>query len=785
MKQFFRLLFITFFAFTITLTQSNAQNALIRYADKQFDLENFQHAAEVYEEAYNKKASYRTAVKVAETYRIVGEYTKSYEWWKKTVAYKESTKEDYAAYLLAALQSDQGIDVDQLLKDKGYTQADFPQIGFDTIKKLNASKANVKLTPLAGANSTGSDYGFAQDQSGKTYFSSDRGAVRSSNMPSIRLDAKNNKYSSEKSTFNDREFYKLYAMDKSGKLSTINPDLKNTLHMTDPSFMKEKGLLFYTVFLDQKKGLKETKLENFPQIYFGRLGENGVLSESKSLPINNQFKYGVMNPYVDEEAKRIYFASNMPGGYGGYDLYYITYDADLNFGEAVNLGSVINTAANESHPSRLEGKFYFSSKGHPGLGGMDIFSADLKAGEFSNVTNLGKPYNGVRDDFSFVASADGKQYLSSNRVGGLGLDDIYQIDELYKKLLARVIDCDGNVITTELDAILRDSGNTQTVPVSRTQKGELTAELAPETDYSLSINKKGYFTINDNSLTTKGLQGEVLEREYRLAAIPYRLPVYVDLIYYDLDKSFIRQDAQANLDHVGKLMTQHNYLNLLVAAHTDSRASDAYNQALSQRRADAVRDYLAKYNVAPERVRLEWFGEEKITNDCGNGVPCPEAEHQLNRRSELVLEAFSDPEKQYELPKEFEGQDPCDPASLLGALQSDLNQVPTIYFDYDKSKLRPVHKKELEKVSIMLKRMPNLQLYIAGHTDQRGTDTYNKKLSERRSKAVKDYLINRGLEASRLHDESFGKSQPVTDCGDKPCNEEIHQRNRRVELRLR
>jgi outer membrane protein OmpA-like peptidoglycan-associated protein len=785
MKQFFRLLFITFFALTITLTQSSAQNSLIRYADKQFDLENFQHAAEVYEEAYAKKETYRTAVKLAETFKIIGEYTKSYEWWKKTVAFKESTKEDYAAYLLAALQSDQGIDVDQLLKERGYTQADFPQVGFDTIKKLNASKANVKLTPLAGANSTGSDYGFAQDQSGKTYFSSDRGTVRSSNMPSIRLDAKNNKYSSEKSAFNDREFYKLYAMDKGGKLSTISPDLKNALHMTDPSFMKEKGLLFYTVFLDQKKGMKETKLENFPQIYFGKLGENGVLSESKSLPINNQFKYGVMNPYVDEAAKRIYFASNMPGGYGGYDLYYITYDADLNFGEAVNLGSVINTAANESHPSRLDGKFYFSSKGHPGLGGMDIFSADFKAGDFSNVTNLGKPYNGVRDDFSFVASADGKQYLSSNRVGGMGLDDIYQIDELYKKLLARVIDCDGNVITTELDAILKENGSTQTVPVSRTQKGELTAELAPETDYSLSINKKGYFTVNDNSLTTKGLQGEVLEREYRLAAIPYRLPVYVDLIYYDLDKSFIRQDAQSNLDHVGKLMTQHNYLNLLVAAHTDSRASDTYNQALSQRRADAVRDYLAKYNVAPERVRLEWFGEEKITNDCGDGVPCPEVEHQLNRRSELVLEAFSDPEKQYELPQEFVGSDPCDPAALLGALQSDLNQVPTIYFDYDRSKLRPIHKKELEKVSIMLKRMPNLQLYIAGHTDQRGTDTYNKKLSERRSKAVKDYLVNRGLEASRLHDESFGKSQPATDCGDKPCNEEIHQRNRRVELRLR
>ncbi|MHA7131999.1 OmpA family protein, partial [Algoriphagus namhaensis] len=203
-------------------------------------------------------------------------------------------------------------------------------------------------------------------------------------------------------------------------------------------------------------------------------------------------------------------------------------------------------------------------------------------------------------------------------------------------------------------------------------------------------------------------------REYTLTPIPYQLPVYVDIVYYDLDKYVIREDAKEALDKLGEMMNKYSFLDLLVGSHTDSRASDEYNITLSNNRAKAVSEYLSQYGISADRVRLEWFGESELINDCGNGVPCGEPEHQLNRRSELVLEAFPDPTKQYDIPKELLDQNFCDPEQIFEALQEEIREIPTIYFDFDKSMLRSVHKKELERTAIMLNRMPNLMLYIEG-----------------------------------------------------------------------
>ncbi|TFV91852.1 OmpA family protein, partial [Algoriphagus kandeliae] len=315
-------------------------------------------------------------------------------------------------------------------------------------------------------------------------------------------------------------------------------------------------------------------------------------------------------------------------------------------------------------------------------------------------------------------------------------------------------------------------------------QGKLTAELEPESDFSLTISKPGYFSVTDNSITTKGFEGDTVKREYKLMPIPYQLPVYVDIVYYDLDKFAIREDAKPALDKIAEIMKKYSFLDLLVASHTDSRASDEYNIKLSNNRAKAVTEYMAQYNIAADRIRLEWFGESQLVNDCGNGVPCSEANHQLNRRSELVLEAFPDPTVQYDIPAELKDKDFCNPEDLFEMLQDEISQIPTIYFDFDKAMLRSVHKKELERTAIMLKRMPNLMLYIEGHTDQRGSEEYNQSLSERRADAVMEYLMKRGIEENRMEHQWFGETRPVHDCNTETCTEAMHQLNRRTELRV-
>lgn len=782
-------MYIRFLAVAVLLVCSmtaEAQRPLLRFADKQFELENYAHAAEVYAEAYARKETYTTARKLAVTYQTLRDYDKAFEWWGKTVAYEESTKDDFYLYLMAAMQAGEAADLNAFLTAGGYSTFDFPGLNPETLEKLYSERKNVKLVQPAGINSSGSDFGISKWEE-KHFFSSDRGGVASSTRKAIRLDAKNNLFSDEKSNFNEREYYRLYMKDGKGEAKALSTDLEGAQHVSDAHVYAGGSKIMYTAFVGQTKlkGNRRNSMEltNYPGIFYGDLDADGTISNSKPFPHNSMLEYGNMNGFYDAETKRLYFASNRSGGYGGYDIYYVDYDGADSFGEPVNLGSTINTMESESHPSRMGDWFYFSSRGHVGLGGMDIFKASHSNGIIGSPENMGVPFNSPRDDFAYVEFTDGKRYLSSDRQGGMGLDDIYLIEDLHKRLIARVIDCDGNIIAEEFEADLREKDGNQ-VSTKRGANGELLADLEPEKEFGLVISKKGYFSIMDNTLSTVNLKEEKLEREYRLAAIPYQMPVYVDIVYYDLDRSKIRRDAEEALDKIAELMNRYSFLDLLVGSHTDSRASNAYNQALSQRRADAVQDYLAKYNIGPERIRLEWYGEEKLTNDCGDGVPCPEPAHQLNRRSELVLEAFPDRNKQYEMPKELMGKDICDPADLFEAMQAEPNSLPTIYFDFDKSTLRSVHKKELERTAIMLKRMSNLQLFIAGHTDQRGSEEYNKGLSERRAAVVMDYLVNRGVEAARMQYEWFGKTQPINDCGTVPCTEAMHQLNRRTELRL-
>ncbi|MCL6261072.1 OmpA family protein [Aquiflexum sp. TKW24L] len=760
----------------------HAQNALLRYADKQFDLENYSDAAALYEQAHERKATYENAQKAALSFQKIQEYDKSFDWWKTTIGYEEASREDFSNYLIAAMKAENGISSEELLSGSPFKESAFPEIDFDIIRELNNKKANVKLVQPKGINSNGSDFRLAEDIQGNKYFTSDRGSVYPSEKPTVRLDAKSNVFSEEKSDLNNRDFFGIYRYTNSEDLEKMVFDVPGGLVYSDPTLMESKNLLFYTTFRNIRKVKKSREFEVNPEIFFSKISTDGKLSDTKAFPLNDATKYGVMHPFIDEKGKKIYFASDMAGGFGGFDLYFVTYDDALNFGTPVNLGSFVNTKEDESHPFIIGEKFHFSSKGHPGLGGMDIFQASSVNGLFSNVENMGVPFNSPRDDFGYYITSKGKRYLSSDRKGGMGMDDIYLIEDLNKYLLARVIDCDGIVISEEFQTTLTIRNQNENLPTKRGTKSELIGDLLPDSDYTLTISKKGYFKIHDNEITTKGLQGDTLRREYRLAPIPYNMPVFVDIVYYDLDKSQIRPNAEPTLDKIAELMNRYSFVDLKVGSHTDARASKEYNVALSERRAAAVRAYLSKFNIAENRVKLDWFGEENRTNDCGDGVPCPETEHQLNRRSELILEAFPDKNIDYEMPAELLGKDICDPAALFSALN---HEVPTIYFDFDKATLRPVHKTELEKLALYLQHMGGLNLQVQGHTDQRGNEQYNMKLSERRAKAVMDYLVNKGVKQDRMSSEWLGKTKPVHDCVSVTCTEAMHQINRRTELHLR
>lgn len=145
---------------------------------------------------------------------------------------------------------------------------------------------------------------------------------------------------------------------------------------------------------------------------------------------------------------------------------------------------------------------------------------------------------------------------------------------MYKQFLARVLDCNGEIITESYLATFRDKTQGIMTPTARNAKGELTAQLEPESDFGITISKPGYFPLTDESISTKGFEGDTVKRDYRLVPIPYQLPVYVDIVYYDLDKFVIRKDAMPILDKLADMMKKYTFLDLLVASHTDFRASE-------------------------------------------------------------------------------------------------------------------------------------------------------------------------------------------------------------------
>ncbi|MBT0811999.1 OmpA family protein [Litoribacter ruber] len=768
------LLIIVFFAMGV---QVFAQNSMLRYADRQFEELNYREAAKVYSEAYRKKARYSTAQRAAQSFEQMRDYGLAYKWRQIAAGHPEASTEDWKAYAMAAQRAgemDRYFELKKELEEKNVTLVSW--------ENQNPNRL-VEAKPLDTLNTGFADFGWAEDYRGNIYITSDRGEIGKGKRP-IRIDGRN-RFSRDAYGWTGRDFLTVYKVDQNFQVSEVQSPVPDTYHFSDPFFLKEQPIVFYTV-TREVKGVKKREYDINPELYYSRIDSKGEMVGYEAFPYNSFLEHAIITPFVDEESKMLYFASNMKGGHGGLDLYYVEYDDDLKFGEPVNLGPAINTAENERNPFVKDGHLYFSSEGHEGLGGLDILKAAMLDDGFAEVENLGLPYNSPQDDYAYFHKEKGKAYFSSDRLGGKGLDDIYTVEEMYKRFLANLLDCDGNEVVEEFFFVLQDRKLKSDIHTDRDRIAKFTAELNHDSDYLVKIHREGYFSKIDSTIFTKDIEDEILERFYTMIRIPYRMPVFVDLIYYDLDKSEIRTEAKPALDKLAEMMNENDFLDLQVNSHTDVRASEAYNEKLSQKRAESVVDYLVEKGVSKSRITPEWHGKKKPVRDCGEGQPCSETDHQLNRRSELVLRAFPESGKDYDFPIDLAAAD-CDENTLLAAIQDRLQEngllaLPRVYFDFDKYTLRLPHKMELEKLALWMQQRRDFQLDLQGHTDIRGSEDYNKRLSERRAQVVFDYLKGRGVDENRMAFQWFGKTRPVVECSQ--CTEEQHQANRRTEVRF-
>lgn len=372
-----------------------------------------------------------------------------------------------------------------------------------------------------------------------------------------------------------------------------------------------------------------------------------ALKKIVEFPYNSD-EYSVGHPALNSEGNILIFVSDMPGGYGGTDLYYSVRSGN-QWTRPVNLGKKINTEGNEKFPYwAKDGTLYFASNGYAGLGGLDIFEVKLKDVQPQSAPrNLGTPINSPYDDFSFIISEDNKSgYFSSNRRGN---DDIYHFSQAAQRIILEgtVTDARTKLPLRGSRLLLRHLDGTDTIHVN--EKGQFRRQLARETDYEVTAQKLGYvsqmaFTtsvgIDRDSTIHMDLQLNKAESSQQFVinnCDSLKKVFSVGNIYYDLDRSEIRYDARPTLDALVDLMRKYPSIRVITSSHCDSRASDEYNRRLSLRRGESAKSYLVARGIDPFRIKVEYYGKTRLVNRCYDGVPCSEADQQLNRRTEFDI----------------------------------------------------------------------------------------------------------------------------------------------------
>ena len=388
-------------------------------------------------------------------------------------------------------------------------------------------------------------------------------------------------------SWNEEPFLDIYVLDKaSGTITPIGGEVNTKLH-DGPVVISPDGTTMYFTrnnYLDNKEGKRDKDKTNHLKLYSATNSGNGW-AEVKELAFNSN-EYSVGHPSLSPDGKTLYFASDMPNGMGGTDIYKVEIDTTGNFGAPVNLGEPVNTEFDETFPFMdTDGTMYFSSNGHAGLGLFDIF----RTTEEDGVENLGEPVNSSMDDFAYFQVGDRREgYISTNRDGGS--DDIYVFNKLNPLILkGQVTDVvNGNPISAATVRIMSDGE--QIAFLETDEEGNYETEIARDKNFPIEAKEIEYETFEGEVSTMDS--DDTDEMEYDIQLSPVRDVEYlaeIDNIYFDFDKSNIRPDAAKELDKLITLM-QEEYTDLVIeiGSHTDRRGSNAYNEKLAERRAKST-----------------------------------------------------------------------------------------------------------------------------------------------------------------------------------------------------
>ena len=624
-------IYILIISLTFGMNAVMAQSSLVKKADKYYQRLQYVKAAEAYEKAIAKgETDLHVYQNLADAYYQIFD-TKNAEKYYAILAPKSDDPEvfyRYAQMLKANGKYEESVPWMQKfakMKPADHRAIKFRENPNYLPKILDRDKDKFVVNEMPNINTEYADFD-AKPLGGKLFFVSAR-------------DTKGKKYDWDQQPFLD-----IYQSDYvDGVVSNIEkvPGEVNTkYHDGTFCFTPDGKTMYFTrdnyyerSYKTDSTGISRLKL-------FSAQLVNDEWTNVQELPFNND-NYSVGHPAVSPDGKKLYFSSDMPGGLGQSDLYVVDIKGHNKFSDPVNLGPNINTEGRENFPFiSKKGDLYFSSDGHLGLGGLDVFACKNVDGRFSRPRNLGVPLNSGKDDFAIYIDDDTKNgFISSNRdASRIGDDNIYTIQNIKPV-------CDVLISTSVVDAktgkAIPQASVTLTDKEGNPIKTKLTddqghADFLIECNQDVSVEGRAE-EYENNKVNVAPTDDEEVAVKIALNPIEKIITVKeldINTIYFDFDKWNIRRDAAFELDKVVEAMKKYPELKIHIVSHTDTRGTAEYNQKLSEKRAKSTMEYIVSKGIDASRLTAEGKGESEPAVKCS---PCTKEQHQLNRRSEFLI----------------------------------------------------------------------------------------------------------------------------------------------------
>lgn len=626
------LLILLIFPFSIQL--SVAQN--LKRANQLFEKRAYLNAAELF--LNEEPKTQEVLEKLADCYYFNTKMKEAETWYKILIQTYESNVEP--TYLFRYSQALKGV--------KNFTEADIwhqkylqkkqlaPAENQETLPFFSALNSEIRkpyIVHKVSVNTKYSDFGAAYFGE-KVVFASTR------NKGKLYL-------------WNNQPYLDLYQadVDENQDLKNVVPfseNINTKMHESNAIFTNDGKTMYFTRNnFDSGKKIQDKNKVTQLKIYKAQF-INNKWANIAELPFNSN-DYSVEHPALSPDEKELYFASDMPGTIGSFDLFAVDINNDGTYGNPKNLGPKINTDHREQFPFVSSANIlYFASDGHFGMGGLDIFKSEISDGNFFAPINLSNVINSNLDDFAIVINeTNEKGYFSSNREGGMGDDDIYRFTkektyvihglvqdknslEILPGSLVSLLDENNNLINEMVvgdDAKYSfDIENNKSYKIKGTLKLYVPSVVEFSSDAKGDINKNIQLLIESYD-----------DAEQNIVTEAGKMQIKINPIYFDFDKWNILPDAALELNNVLGLMKKHPDMQLEIGAHTDARGSDAYNLKLSDKRAKSVLEYLTSQGILEKRLKSEGFGESQPLNNCVQPNMCSEEEYRINRRCEFVI----------------------------------------------------------------------------------------------------------------------------------------------------